>query len=136
MNDRFTDKSWWVIALWSTLAVTIALAISVLVAVVISGFQWYIFMQILMLWWLAFLILIVLIDVVIVLTVQFPLQTISITLLTFASLFTMASAQNTTGQALRSFISERLDLDYLVAAITVFAFLLAFVTIVKTRNNE
>lgn len=136
MKIQIVDKPWWIVALWSTAAIVISLAISVLAAIAISDFQWQLFPLIMKVWWLAFLVIIVIVDAIVVLNTLFPLQTISITLLAIAFVFMLASVQNTRGQELRTIISKQVDLDYLVASITVFAFFIAFITIYKTRSSK
>lgn len=136
MKIQIVDKPWWIVALWSSAGIAIGLAISVLTAIIISDFQWHLFPQIMRVWWLAFLIIIVIIDAIVVLITMFPFETITLTLLAIAFVFMLASANNATGQELRSIISEHVVLDYLAASVTVFAFSLAFATIYKTRSNK
>ncbi len=136
MKAQIIDKRWWVVALWSTAGIIAGLALGVLTAIIISDFQWHLFPQIMSIWWLAFIIIIAVVDMIIVLITKFPLQTISITLLAISFVFMLASAHDATGQELRSIISEYVELNYLVASITVFAFWVTFVTIYQTRRKK
>lgn len=136
MKERIVDERWWFVALWSTAGIAIGLAISVLIAIAISDFQWHLFPRIMRTWWLAFLVIIIMVDTVVVLITQFPLATISVTLMGIASIFMLASGQNSTAKELRLIISEHVDIGYLVASITVMAFFFAFITIYKVRSNN
>ena len=136
MKERIVDRSWWFVALWSTIIIAIAIAITVLTAIVINDFQWHLFPVIMKVFWLTFLVIVVMVDIIIVLITKFPLGTISVTLLATAFIFMLASVQNPMGQELRSIVSNQVELDYLVASITFMAFFFAIVAIYKVRSKD
>lgn len=135
--DNKVSKPAWLVSLWSIVPVAISLVITAFIAVAIIGFQWGLLLNVFRVWWLAFLVIIVFAYVIVFLVTKYPLGTISIGLLTIAFLFILASPkQNEIALKLNSAIYDFVDVNLLVGAFTISAFVLAFFVIYKERQGH
>jgi len=136
MNKQ-VSKPAWLVALWSIAFVAIGLVLAVLITVATIGFQWSLLLTVFSLLWLAFLVIIVFVYILVFLATKYPLGTVSIGLLTIAFIFLLASFKgNDIGQQLNSAIYNLVDVNLLVGAFTISAFVLAFFTIYKQRQGN
>ncbi len=136
MEKRVTKPAW-LLALWSIVLVAIGLVLTVFIAVSIVGFQWGSLLTAFRVLWPAFLVIIGFVYVLVLLVARYPLATVSSVLLTVGFLFLLASLKrNDIGQPLNSAIYDAFDVNLLVGAFTISAFVLALFTIYKEREGK
>lgn len=135
--DKQVRKPAWLVALWAMVPIAICLVITAFTAVAIIGFQWGLLLTVFRVWWLAFLLIMVFVYVIVFLATKYPLGTVSIGLLTIAAIFILASLkENDMAQQLNSAIYSFVDVNLLVGAFTISAFVLAFFAIYKEREGN
>ena len=136
MGNR-VRKPPWLIALWSIVPVVLACVSIPFIAVAIIGFECRLVFDVFRVYWLVFLLIIVFVFILMLLVFKYPAGTISTGLLLIAFLLLIASAQeNEIAQQLRSIIHKTVELDFVVGAITLLAFALAFSRIYKGKQIQ
>jgi len=135
--DNKVSKSAWLVALWSVVFVAIGIVITSVIATIIIGFQWGLLLNVFKIWWLAYLLIIGFVYFIVLLIIKYPLRTISFSLFIVAFLFVLASPKNNEiALKLNSAIYDFADVNLLIGAFTILAFVLAFYAIYRERKKN
>lgn len=135
--DNKVSKSAWLVALRSVAYVAIGIVITSVIATIIIGFQWGLLLNVFKIWWLAYLLIIVFVYFIVFFVIKYPLGTISSSLFIVAFLFVLASPKdNEIALKLNSAIYDFVDVNLLIGAFTILAFVLAFYAIYKERKKN
>lgn len=135
--DNKVSKSPWAVAGWSVAYVAIAIVITSVIATAIIGFQWGLLLNIFKIWWPAYLLLLGFVYLIVLLIIKYPLGTISFSLFIVAFLFVLASPKNSEiALKLNSAIYDFADVNLLIGAFTIIAFVLAFYAIYREERKK
>jgi len=135
--DNKVSKSAWLVALWSVAYVAIGIVITSVIATIIIGFQWGLLLNVFKVLWLAYLLILVFVYFIVFLVIKYPLGTISTSLFIIAFLFVLASPRdNELASKLNSAIYDFVDVNLILGAFTILAFVLAFFAIYKERQGH
>jgi len=137
METRQRRMPLWSVAANSAIYITIAIIVTVLIAVGLSGWDWSLFPQVFVRLWIAFLAVLGLAVGMSVLIAWKPLKVsfAGLTLLGFLLLF--ASSKGTLiNQYLGGWIYENWDMNLFSTSITVFALAIAIGAIASVRRNN
>jgi len=135
--DNKVSKPAWLVALWSVVFVAIGIVITSVIATIMIGFQWGLLLNVFKIWWLAYLLIIGFVYFIVLLIIKYPLGTISFSLFIVAFLFVLASPKNNEiALKLNSAIYDFADVNLLIGAFTIIAFVLAFYAIYRERKKN
>lgn len=130
--------NFWLSAFWSTMPVIIAIILVVFILVAISSFQWHLVLNVFRVLWPAFAVIIAFVYTLFLLTMKYPIGTITTGLMLIAFTLLLASQKgNYIADELRGYITDNFEINYFLGAITVIALALAFSTIrMKDRKSR
>ncbi|MBA7654944.1 hypothetical protein ES703_62839 [subsurface metagenome] len=127
----------WRIAALATGFTLISIVLVVVIVVGINDFEWRLFPQIFHALWSAFLMILCFVFLVVLVVTKYPLESLTIALLTTALLFIFGSIkEGTIGKQLGPVIYTHLDVNLFSAGITLVAFLLAVYAIRKSSSSN
>ena len=134
--ENMSQKPLWEIVLWAILTPVIAILVTVFVVFAILGFQWHLIAEVFRSFWLLFVCVIALVAVLMLLIARLPRGAPVTLLLVLGFLFVMSSWKtNEIADAMRGFISNTFDINYLVGGVTIMGLALAIATIKKREQD-